>query len=129
MVQRAEGRCVSNEFAATEPSMSTEIYVRAVAFQEGDAWVAQGIDYDIVAHASTLTDLPTAFTRAVLENACITSQLGREPMEGIKPAPEHYRLMFEEATIEVRLIRGEAPRAPRLPTPRVDVRLAEHAHV
>jgi hypothetical protein len=108
--------------------MSTELYVRAIAFQEGGTWVAQGIDYDIVAHAASLTALPTAFTRAVLENACVTTRLGREPMEGIRPAPEHYRLMFEEAAIEVRLIKDETPIGHRLPMPRVDVRLAEHAH-
>jgi len=90
--------------------MSDEIYVRAIAFREGNAWVAQGIEYDIVAHASDLADLHTAFTRAVLENACITAHFGREPMEGIKPAPDQYRVMFDEAQIEVRLVKADAPR-------------------
>lgn len=108
-----------------------EIYVRAIAFQEGSAWVAQGIEYDIVAHASTLAELPTAFTRAVLENACITTHLGRKPMAGIRPAPDQFREMFEKAAIEIRLTSAEADRqssrAPAMRMPRVDVRVVEHA--
>jgi len=76
--------------------------INAVAFKEGDVWVVQGIEYDIVAHAHDVTALPQAFMRAVVENMLITKQLGRRPFEGLKPAPERYRLLYEDAEIEMR---------------------------
>lgn len=76
--------------------------ITAVAFKEGDAWVVQGIEYDIVAHAYDVTKLPHAFMRAVVENMVITEHLGRKPFEGIKPAPERFRSMYEQAETEMR---------------------------
>jgi len=78
------------------------IQINAVAYQEGDAWVAQGIEYDIVAHASDVLSLPDAFSRAVVENICITQHLGRAPLQGVKPAPQRFLDLFEAATVEVR---------------------------
>lgn len=95
-----------------------EFRINAVAFKEGDAWVIQGIEYDIVAHAYDVAKLPHAFTRAVLENICITEQMGRGALEGIKPAPDHFREMYEQAETEMRAIKSSG----RAPT--VSVRLA-----
>lgn len=82
--------------------MKNAISINAIAYKEGDAWIAQGIEYDIVAQASDVISLPDAFTRAVLENICITEHLGRKPLEGIKCAPSRFHEMFEAATVEVR---------------------------
>ena len=82
--------------------VTDQIQINAVAFQEGDAWVIQGIEYDIVAHAHDVKALPDAFTRAVIENICITEHLGREPLQGIKPAPDRFRELYERAEVEVR---------------------------
>ena len=81
---------------------STQYQINAVAFREGDAWVIQGIEYDIVAHAYDVTALPYAFMRAVIESMIIAEHLGRKPLEGIKPAPEHFRLLYEDAEVEMR---------------------------
>lgn len=81
---------------------SDKIQINAVAYREGDAWIAQGIEYDIVAHALDVLELPDAFTKAVVENICITRHLGREPLAGIKPAPKRFRSLFKNAGIEVR---------------------------
>jgi hypothetical protein len=59
--------------------MRNAININAIAYREGDAWIAQGIEYDIVAQASDVISLPDAFTRAVMENICITEHLGRKP--------------------------------------------------
>jgi hypothetical protein len=83
----------------------SEFQISAVAFKEGDAWVVQGIEHDIVAHAYDLTKLPQAFMQAVVENVCITKHLGRKPLEGIRAAPARYREMFEMADMEVRPIK------------------------
>ncbi len=83
----------------------TPVQIRAVAFQEGDAWVIQGIEYDIVAHTYDVKTLAHAFSRAVTENIVITRHLGRQPLEGIKAAPERFRIMFEAAEVELRTIK------------------------
>jgi hypothetical protein len=95
-----------------------KIQINAIAFKEGDAWVVQGIEYDIVAHAYDVAKLPYAFARAVLENIVITEHLGRSFLDGIKPAPEHFREMYEHAETEMRPTRV----IDRMP--RVAVRLA-----
>jgi hypothetical protein len=95
-----------------------QIHINAVAFKEGEAWVVQGIEYDIVAHTYDVVKLPHAFTRAILENIFITEKLGRRPLEGIKPAPERFREMYEQAETELRLTRVSKR------TPSVSVRLA-----
>jgi hypothetical protein len=76
--------------------------INGIAFKEGDTWVVQGIEYDIVAHATDWPKLPEAFARAVLENMIITKRLGRKALEGIKPAPARFRSMFEQAQTEMR---------------------------
>lgn len=95
-----------------------KIQINAIAFKEGDAWVVQGIEYDIVAHAYDVAKLPYAFARAVLANIVITEHLGRSFLDSIKPAPEHFREMYEHAETEMRPTRV----IDRMP--RVAVRLA-----
>ena len=82
--------------------MENVILINAIAFKEGDAWVAQGIEYDIVAQADDVISLPDAFQRAVLENIVITTHLGRKPLEGIKSAPPHFLELFESAKVVVK---------------------------
>jgi hypothetical protein len=98
-----------------------QFLINAVAFKEGDAWVVQGIEYDIVAHSYDVTKLPHAFTRAVIENITITEHLGRKALEGIKPAPKHFQEMYEQAETEMRTTR------PIDHAPSVSVRLAAAA--
>jgi hypothetical protein len=86
--------------------MLEQLQINAVAFKEGDAWVVQGIEYDIVAHAHDVAKLPYAFARAVLENIVITEQLGRRALQGIKPAPAHFHEMYELAETEMRPTRA-----------------------
>jgi hypothetical protein len=83
------------------------VRINAVAFKEGNTWVAQGIDYDIVAHADDVIKLPSAFMRALLETIIISKNLGKQPFEGIKPAPERFRSMYEKAETEMRPIKKQ----------------------
>ena len=71
------------------------IKVSVVAFQEGDLWVAQCVEFDIAAHAAALPRLPEAFERALAENLCINAELGRSGLEGIPAAPKRFRDMFK----------------------------------
>src|SRR5262245_22221712 len=103
-----------------EVSPMAEIHIRAVAFAEGDAWIVQGIDYDIAAHASDPAALPDAFMKAVVENVCISLHLGREPLHGIGPAPRKYQKMFEEAGAVLSPVRQATP-PDNIPAPQLAI--------
>jgi hypothetical protein len=55
------------------------------------------IEYDIVAHTYDVTMVQSTFMRAVMENVLVTTRLGRKPLESIKPAPAHFKTMFDKA--------------------------------
>lgn len=95
----------------------SKLHINAVAFQEGEIWVVQGIEYDISAHASLVQNIPQVFVNAVLENLLITQQLGRQPLEGIKPAPQKFKDMFASAATTLGLVHK-----PKM-MPAVDIRL------
>jgi hypothetical protein len=56
--------------------------------------------------------------RAVAENMVIATHLGRSPFEGIKPAPDRFRSMYEEAALEMRSLKKHHQR------PEIVVRVA-----
>lgn len=77
------------------------IEVNVVAFQEGDVWVAQCVEYDIAAFAKNILDLPKAFERALAANVCANADLGRKAFDGIPQAPGRFRELFENAKFNV----------------------------
>lgn len=85
------------------------IKLRVVVFREGDVWVAQGVDFDIAAHAKDTGSLMRAFERVLVENIMITTHLGRHPLEGIGSAPERFRLMYESAKTAIAPANGREP--------------------
>jgi hypothetical protein len=103
--------------------MDQPITINAVAFPEGEVWVVQGVEYDICTHARNAAGVPAAFVRAVVENACITEHLGRKPLEGIKPAPERFKAMFNDAVTQLRPVK--AIDVPNLPIVAMDIRVAD----
>jgi hypothetical protein len=82
--------------AHSELNMDT-ISLNVVFYEDGDLWVAQAIEYDIAARASALSKLPRAFERAVIASLAINHELGRPTLEGIGPAPQAFRDLFEKA--------------------------------
>jgi hypothetical protein len=103
-----------------------EARISAVAFQEGDIWIVQGIEYDILARAKDPADLPDAFVRAVIKNLCVSDHLTGEPFKGIGPAPQKFREMFERARARVASVDDPAPIGGKY-KPEVDIRLLAHA--
>lgn len=75
------------------------IEIRVVAFKEGGIYIAQGLDYDICAQASTLSDLPEKFAISVAANIAIALDLGKEPLKGINRAPQQFWDMFDAAQL------------------------------
>ena len=53
-------------------------------------YVAQCLEYDIVAQAETLNDLQCAFMQLLATNIVLALERGIEPLSNIKPAPQAY---------------------------------------
>jgi glucose-6-phosphate 1-dehydrogenase len=75
-----------------EPTQAIKLSV--VAFQEGETWIAQCVEYDIAAHATQLTQIPAAFERVLIDNLCVNAELGRTGLDGIPPGPPIFAKMF-----------------------------------
>ena len=97
------------------------VKIDVVAFEDQEGlWVAQGIQYDIVATARSVPDLRKAFVRQVQANLALNAKLGREGLDGIPPAPEAYRRLWEQAEVKLEPL-------PPHPQNNIDMRLAEAA--
>ena len=77
---------------------AAEGQIRVIAFQEGDTWSAQCLEYDIGAQAP---DLETLYVRVVLaigaERAESIKRNGK-PFAGIGPAPERFHEMWKKTS-------------------------------
>jgi hypothetical protein len=73
-----------------------EIDVIAFVTKDG-TWIAQGVQYDIVARAKSPTALRDAFRRQISANIELNKKFGRSGLEGIPAAPEKFKRLFDEA--------------------------------
>ncbi|MEA3030282.1 MAG: hypothetical protein QOG13_1607 [Sphingomonadales bacterium] len=71
--------------------------IRAIAFREGEAWVAQCIDHDISSQGKTFPDAMRRLTAAVNAECEYTLEKHGEEFAGIDPAPEKFEQMFIDA--------------------------------
>jgi len=71
--------------------------------------------------ASTGNDVAGNAARAVIENIAVCTHLGRKPLEGIKPAPDRFRAIFEEANTKLTPVKDLG--LPALPISAMDIRL------
>jgi hypothetical protein len=101
-----------------------ESRIRAVVFQDGERWIVQFLEYDLVTVTRRLEDVPGEVRRFLLVLMVASLRRGIEPFEGFTPAPRKYWEMFEKATVmeEVRL--EPPPELEIAAEPRVDARLA-----
>jgi len=106
--------------------MTDRIEVNVVAFQEGELWIAQCVEYDIAAFAKSLPELPRALERAVAANLCVNADLGRNALDGVPPAPARFREMFDHSHMDVKT-RDENNSTTRLPVRIRDLRVADAA--
>jgi len=101
--------------------MGMPTQIRAVAFQEGDIWVVQGVDFDVVAQAKELMDAPIAFLRTVVSTFAVNQKLGRDADCCMRAAPVRFLEMFESADMELRPL-GPLPTDPQIPRPDIAMR-------
>jgi predicted RNase H-like HicB family nuclease len=86
--------------------------ISAIVFQDDGWWAAQCLEYDLAAQARTLSDLRYELQRVIATHVAASDELGQEPFETLKPAPQKYWDMYMAAQIRL-----EADDLPfRLPT-------------
>jgi hypothetical protein len=71
--------------------MNDPIKFHVIAYQEAEVWLAQGVEYDILARAESFDLLPKAFSEAIAKTVAIGAAFDREPLAGIKPAPAKFK--------------------------------------
>ena len=75
----------------------TVIALSVVLLQEGDAWVAQALEFDIAAQGKTLKAASDAFERTVVGQLIVDMSNGQAPFDGIDQAPKEYWDRFDSA--------------------------------
>jgi hypothetical protein len=72
--------------------------IDVIAFETSDGiWIAQGVQYDIVARAKSPAALRDAFRRQIFANMELNKRFGRSGLDGIPPAPEKFKRLFDDA--------------------------------
>lgn len=77
------------------------IEINCLFYQEEDTWVAQGLEYDITAQASSLPEAHKKFFMKLIAEVVIAMDLGREPYFGLAPAPGQFWRLFDESKMAV----------------------------
>jgi hypothetical protein len=106
-----------------------EIMLNVLVLKADGLWVAQGVEYDLVAQADTLENLEYEFERVLNVHLITCMELGLEPFETVPPAPDEIRELFwESRELEFRKTRFVAPSPTSARTAVIpSARLANHA--
>jgi hypothetical protein len=77
------------------------VMIRALLIEKESGWIAQCLDYDIVAQAKTFADLKDELDRVLLSHVTISLEMGREPFAGFPRAPQRYWDLYARASIRI----------------------------
>ena len=89
--------------------------IHAVVYQQGSAWIVQGIEHDICCQVRERDKAESAFVEQLRAEYLIARHLGHPGLSVIKPAPERFARMIEDGadTIVVRWSKPPAPEQPK----------------
>jgi len=89
-------------------------------------WSAQCLQYDIATQARTLEGLIYEIQRVIMGQFVVSKELGGEPFVGIKPAPQIFWQIYDDAKTHVKRepVPFSGPHGPHAPI-HSDYRLAE----
>ncbi len=71
--------------------------VRVVIFQDEKEWIAQCLEYDICAQASSLDEVVYRLHLTIASERDYATKRNRVPFEGIEQAPPHFHKLYENA--------------------------------
>jgi hypothetical protein len=77
------------------------VTIRVLLIEKPDGWIAQCLDYDIVAQAETFTDLKEELERVLVSHIAVSIELGREPFAGFDKAPQRWWDAYDRADTHI----------------------------
>ena len=80
----------------TQPTPQTILTIKVLFTREGEAWVAQCLEHDIASQGRTVQEAEETFGRTFLGQIMLDLRRGKEPLQGIGPAPRMYWRKFKE---------------------------------
>ena len=76
----------------------TPIYFRVLVFRQGDQWLAQCLEHDLVAQAPSGDEAFASFIRLLKARLLRDSANGRVPLENLPPAPQRFVDIWNQLT-------------------------------
>lgn len=76
---------------------SNEWHLRVLLIRDGDLSVAQCVELDIGAQASTLAEVQASFAQTFVGQALVDSMAGKQPFADVRRAPDWYAEKFDAA--------------------------------
>lgn len=80
---------------------SSAVSLRVLVLRDGPWWVAQCLEHDLVAQATTLPELELRFHRVIVGTIALALERGEEPFAEIAPAPKACIDMYENGSRHV----------------------------
>lgn len=71
-------------------SHPSPLYIRVLVIQQGDQWLAQGLDYDLASQGSDDRQAIQSFVRILLARLKRDHQQGTAPLQNLPQAPDHF---------------------------------------
>jgi|SRR5882724_11006566 len=97
--------------------------IHAVAFQRGDHWVAQCLDYDIATQAESLNDLVHEVERIIVAHLLLAKK-GKNPFANLPKAPQKFWEMYQNASIRLTPVQPAEFPIPPEQRPSLELRAA-----
>lgn len=84
------------------PVTSGSLEMDVVLYQEDGQWIAQGLQYDIMARGHSPTQAADRFDAKVGAELIMSEEIGDEsPLAGVGAAPQRFWKMFKDARMTV----------------------------
>jgi len=89
--------------------------IRVLLIEKEDGWIAQCLDYDMVAQAKPFADLLPELQRLVVSHVAASLELGREPFAGFNRAPQKYWDLYDRAPTRIERADQDSSSFPFIP--------------
>lgn len=77
--------------------INKNIQLKVLFFKDGQSWIAQGLEYDMVAQGRTIQEAQKSFERVFVTNIVVNIKNKIKPLSQFKKAPKIFFKMFENA--------------------------------